>query len=289
MINQDVYMKFDDEEANLLAHDVYSTYDNYEIQKTCGNPNRVIIFFTGHGLYYPNTYEQFNNQVVIKNKFEWKKIATNPRIAALAGEMIFVRDIYKMWCIKGINSSVNTQDKLAEMLKKIVNGRQVTTVGSSAGGYMAILFGILLGADLIYAFSPQVNLHEYHKDHKIEEYTNYTNKKEILEYMDLVQLIKDYKGNIFYWYPAKCTEDIRQYKAVESCNNVSFFAMDQSEHGATLWGESIIRSLELSASDLNKLSVEYANKIIKPEKYCNDTSGFIKTLSIFCWKRLKTK
>lgn len=287
MTNQNIYMKFTDEKANILANTIYSTKENYEIQKTNGDPNRIIIFFTGHGLYYPNTYEQFNKEVVVKDKYEWKRIAQNPRISGLAGEMVFVRDIYKIWCIRGVNSSINSQDKLVDVLKKIANGRRVTTVGSSAGGYMAILFGVLLNADSIYAFSPQVNLHEYHKDHKIEDYDIYVNTSKIAKYMDLVPLIRGYKGHIFYWYPARCVEDIRQYDAAVPCENISFFAMDQSEHGATLWGESIIRTLELPTGKLNELCDKYANKIVKPATYCKDTSGYIKSLIILLYKRLK--
>lgn len=289
MTDLNMYFKFDDEKANVLANSIYSTKENYETQKSYGDPNRIIIFFTGHGLYYPNTYEQFNEAVVINNKYEWKKIATNPRIAGLAGEMVFVRDIYKIWCIKGINSNINSQDKLAEALKKIVHGRRVTTVGSSAGGYMAILFGILLGADSIYAFSPQVNLHEYHKDHEISEYDNYVNTPDIAKHMDLVPLIRDYKGNLFYWYPARCIEDIRQYDAACTCDNITFFAMDQGEHGSTLWGESIIKTLGLPVDYLNKLCAKYTDNVVKPFTYCKDTSGFIKSLIILLWKKLKTK
>ena len=114
-----------------------------------------------------------------------KKIASNTRASSLAEEIIFVRDIYKIWCINGINVKVDSQDKLAKFLKQIVGNREVITVGSSAGGYMAILFGTLLNASSIYALSPQVNLHEYNKDHTIDHYNDWLETPDILKYMDL--------------------------------------------------------------------------------------------------------
>lgn len=282
-----MFKKFKDERANRLAYEIWSNKENYEIVHTNGKKGKVIVFFSGHGLYYPNTYEEFNKAVVINNKFEWNKIARNPRITTIAEEIVFVRDVYKVWCINGINASVNSQDRLASFLQKIVGDRELITVGSSAGGYMAILFGCLLNAVAIYAFSPQVNLHEYNKDHIIDYYADYVNNSDVYKYMNLKPLIDNYKGDLFYWYPAKCTEDIRQYKAVSMCSNIVFFAMDQTEHGATLWGESIIRSLELSEDRLKLLSKQYANKIISPRVYCSDTSGILKAMGIYLVKRIK--
>ena len=205
----------------------------------------------------------------------------------MAEDIIFVRDIYKVWCINGINSKVNSQDKLAELLKKMVGDREVVTVGSSAGGYMAILFGIILHASSIYALSPQVNLHEYNKDHEIDYYNEWVDDSNVLKYMNLKSYIDKYTGNLFYWYPAKCKEDQRQYNFIKSCENIHFFAMDQSEHGATLWGESIIRTLELKPEKIIDLSEKYAGSLIKPVTYCRESSGFIKATVILFGKAMR--
>lgn len=90
------------------------------------------------------------------------------RLQSSASEFIFVRDVYRNWCIHGIYGEINTQDKLAEYLKEKVGSRQVITVGSSAGGYLAVLYGLTLKAKAIYAFSPQVSLFEYNKEHPIK-------------------------------------------------------------------------------------------------------------------------
>ncbi len=248
----------------------------------------MIIIFTRNGLYFPTTIEKFREEVVWNNKFEWKNIADNRRIRACADRFVFVRDIYKNWCIQGINSRVNTQDKVAYVLREAIgDGKVFVTVGSSAGGYMAVLFGILLGAETIYAFSPQINLYEYHKDHPVNYYNEYCENPEINKYMDLTKLIPQFEGNIFYWYPAHCKEDIRQYNAVRSCCNVNFFAMNQSRHGGTLWGESMIRTLAMNPEDLKKLSRCFNGQIINPYEYCMRTSGRLKALSIKAGKAIK--
>lgn len=284
-----MFHKFNDDRANDLVKKIYSEKDNYEIVKTNGRKGRVLIFFTGHGLYYPNTYDSFYKSVVVDNKFEWKKLASNPRVASLAEEIIFVRDVYKVWCINGINATLNSQNKLAEFLKEIVGKREVVTIGSSAGGYMAILFGCYLKAVTIYAFSPQVNLHEYHKDHIIDCYDEYISNSYILNNMDLKPLIESYSGDLLYWYPAKCEEDIRQQASVSTCSNIAFFALDQTEHGATLWGESIIRTLELKTEKIKQLSMKHYGEIVTPMEYCSETSGFVKALGIFIVKKIKNK
>ncbi len=253
-----------------------------------GGTGKVIIFFTGHGLYFPTTIEQFREKVVNNNKFEWKNIAENKRIQICADKFIFVRDIYKNWCIQGINSRVDTQDKVANMLKEAVgDDKDVVTVGSSAGGYMAVLFGILLGAKIIYTFSPQINLYEYHKDHPINYYGEYCANSEISKYMDLAKLIPQFDGNIFYWYSAYCEEDVRQCNAVKSCSNIYYFAMNQSKHGGTLWGESMIQTLPMNPEDLKNLSQSFDGEIIEPYEYCKQTSGHLKALSIKIGKAVK--
>ena len=101
------------------------------------------------------------------------------------------------------------------------------------------------------------------------------------------KIIDKYTGNLFYWYPAKCKEDQRQYNSIKSCENIHFFAMDQSEHGATLWGESIIRTLELKPEKIIDLSEKYAGSLIKPVTYCRESSGFIKATVILFGKAMR--
>lgn len=89
----------------------------------------------------------------------------------------------------------------------MVGEREVVTVGSTAGGYMAILFGIILRASSIYALLPQVNLHEYNKDHEIDYYNEWVDDANVIKYMSLKSYIDKYTDNLFYWYLAKRKEN----------------------------------------------------------------------------------
>lgn len=83
----------------------------------------------------------------------------------------------------------------------LTQGYKVVTVGSSAGGFMAILFGCLLNAEAIYAFSPQISLEIYNKYHPIRYFDKYRVEQ---QYMDLKQLINEYKGTLYFFYAKAC-------------------------------------------------------------------------------------
>lgn len=63
--------------------------------------------------------------------------------------------------------------------------------------------------------------------------------------------------------------------------------MDLSEHGATLWGESIIRTLELKPEKIIDLSEKYAGSLIKPVTYCRESIEFIKATVILFGKAMR--
>ena len=61
------------------------------------------IFFSSHGLYFPNTLEEFEEKVVKQNRFEWENIASSKEIRKVCGRAIFDRDIYKQYYVSVIN------------------------------------------------------------------------------------------------------------------------------------------------------------------------------------------
>ena len=71
---------------------------------------------------------------------------------------LYVRDLEQAWYHRGLPGSGGTIDELAQTLGKLVedNGvKRLVTAGNSAGGYAALLFGTLLGADAALSFAPQ--------------------------------------------------------------------------------------------------------------------------------------
>lgn len=128
----------------------YNNLDNYKIL-TCVGRNAVVVYFSSHNLFYPDTLECFEKAIYEKDRYEWSH-----RMIKRASKHIFVRDIYKIWYQKGINAKINSIPKLADFLRQETSGfDEIIMVGSSAGGYAASLFGSLLNADIILDFNGQ--------------------------------------------------------------------------------------------------------------------------------------
>lgn len=214
-------------------------------------------------------------------------ISEEDKIRKKASKYIFVRDIYKNWCIEGINAVIDSQDKLIDHLREITEGYPIITVGSSAGGYMAILFGIMLHAEEVIALSPQVSLYEYNNYHPINYFDQYVNDSHKSKYFDLTEMIRSFKGNIFFFYANQCSEDIAQYRKIEEVGNVYVFSIHGENHGAALYGIGIISTLVSSTDRLKKLAQKYDRKNIHPDWYLIGVSGLRNGIPAVCKEWVK--
>lgn len=74
---------------------------------------------------------------------------------------LFVRDLHEAWYHKGMpgydNSLLGCADALRDMIAEHDVDRMVFA-GNSSGGYAALVFGTLLGADTVLCFAPQTTL-----------------------------------------------------------------------------------------------------------------------------------
>jgi len=71
---------------------------------------------------------------------------------------LFLRDVRGIWYQRGIAGLGDSIDVTAASLRAILaeqGTESLTTIGYSAGGYAALLFGTLLGAHRVLAFEPQ--------------------------------------------------------------------------------------------------------------------------------------
>jgi pimeloyl-ACP methyl ester carboxylesterase len=74
---------------------------------------------------------------------------------------LFVRDLKQAWYHRGVRRHGSTIPEVAEHLERIIDRRQIerlVVVGTSAGGYAALIFGSLLGADRVLCWGPQTSL-----------------------------------------------------------------------------------------------------------------------------------
>lgn len=236
----------------------------------------VIIYFTSHDLYYPNNSVSFHKSVIIGNRYEWR----NLKIPG-ASKHIFVRDVFKQWYLRGINAHTNTLDKLCELLKGYIDKSEVITIGSSAGGSMAVYFGALLNAKKTIAFSPQIDLTklirtEYGKTHNPIVVQMSSSLPDILSH------IATSACNFMVFFPAKRNsydenqlESINQYFKSGLPPNFNLLLFDTSHHGIPFPKAALKSVLNPGWIPKNK----YISKISNPILFSIEEAGFIKTIN----------
>lgn len=237
---------------------------NYECIDTGVKSNRCYIFFSSNGLYYPNTEEIFEEQIIKKNRYEWKWVVRNSNIPKLAGRIIYVRDIHKKWYSYGINSQADTIDKTLNLLEELSKGFQIITVGSSAGGYMAVLAAIKLRADFCLNFSGQYKINE--------EFEN--------SYSCLSNMLDDYSGKIFYFVPANCADDIEQYQLVEDKECIYMFSFNDERHASTMLTGNMPYIIDKPKETLQMLYKKYEGRKIGKVEFLLQTVPAVKWIKL---------
>lgn len=81
--------------------------------------------------------------------------------SGISVKRLFVRDLAQAWYHRGIPGYGETIEEFAHALDELIARHDVARLvmaGNSAGGYAALLFGTLLGADVALCFAPQTVL-----------------------------------------------------------------------------------------------------------------------------------
>ena len=228
--------------ANIkeLIEDTFNNNDNYKICCTNAKTNNAIIFFSSHAVYLEENFEEL---ILKKDKYEWLNISKNKLIQKYYKMIIFVRDLKKFAYTKGINSELNTQDKLIKKLKELTEGYRVTVCGNSAGAYMAELTGIKLKAERVFSFSGY---------YKIAFESPYN---------DLTQYITG-EIPIFYFLPFNCEGDKIQYEIAKDLKGVYPFKSNSNSHGRPFEGKIYPYLLTKDNNYLLKCHERYKDKIV---------------------------
>lgn len=166
---------------------VYEKQDNYLIEfNEEGDKKLCAIYFCSNDIYYPNTEDTFRKRIIQKNYFEWYHTRINK-----AYKHIFIRDIFKQWYLAGINKDINTPNKLIEFIKKETKEYKVITVGSSAGGYAAILYGSFINTTYSLVFNPQFEIKSLlEKSSEEKNPLLFRMKNERFDYFDITPYIQ---------------------------------------------------------------------------------------------------
>lgn len=188
------------------------------------NSKWAVIYCSSNGVYKEDTIECFKKSILETNNYEWYMTRF-----AYAEKHIFIRDISKRFYQFGINDhSLNSIEKIVEMLKKETEGYKVITIGSSSGGMAAIVLGKLLNAEFTMAFSPI--LCPYKPD---ESKDSIREKLLTKEYFNAVDYAKS-DIPIFFIYPDGSDWDIYNSSLVSNFKNVQFLPIKSNIHGVPI-------------------------------------------------------
>lgn len=233
-----------------IVQQVYNRQNNFLIEyDDQGEKNWCAIYFCSNDIYYPNTEEIFRKQIVEKNFFEWY----HSRIRK-ASKHIFVRDVFKQWYLTGINAKINTPEKLTEFLRKETKGYNIVTIGSSAGGYAAILHGSLLNAKYVLAFNSQFEIKSLLKT--TTEKVNpvlFRHLSTIDTYLDIIKYINN-NTDIFYFNSSKSKWDIEQSLYIGNKPNIYNIKFNSSHHGIPFLKVALPVVLNFNIEKLKRLS-----------------------------------
>lgn len=267
-------------DGNAEIYNVY-TKNNYKVLYTRANTNKCCVFFTSNDLFFPNTVEEMEKRIIKEDRYEWENISRNKLILRTYKKIIFLRDVYKQWYITGINSSIDTIDKVCDMLRKETTGYSVTTCGSSSGGYMAVLVGCLLNAELIFSNSGQFDITEDSIFAK-----KYIDDAQRNKYFNIKWLVKNNTNNIFYFFPVYSESDVRQYNFIEGID-VNVICFNSFQHGVTMSPMCWIKLLTYENKDLILLCKKYKGMIINQSQLAKDVLSKRDFLYSFVYQLVK--
>ena len=213
------------EELNKLI-EKYRENDNYLISsdEKC---KQTVIYFSSLGIYENDNIESFKKNIIKKNKFEFY----GTRIKN--SKHIFIRDIAKDLYRKGINSKINSQKKLLDFLKEQVQNSEVITVGSSAGGYAALLFGNLLNAKKIFSFSPVVEVDNN-------------------EYI-LMDILENSKIPSYILYPSGVSFDVATFNKIKDFPCIKGVSIKSIFHGVPIQRKIVEKIINSNDKKLEKI------------------------------------
>jgi hypothetical protein len=254
-----------------IVKNIFQKQENYLIEYSEESPKEYcIIYFSSNDIYYPNSEHAFQEQLINKNPYEWYKTRIN-----FGYKHIFLRDIQKQWYIGGVNSTLNTPEKLLSFLKKETEGYKIITIGSSAGGFASVIYGQLLVADRIFTFNGNFELSSKLKisNERICPllFRNQENE-EIRKWFDTRNIISN-PSTIFYFHSTKSTTDIPQYAHVKDLS-INCIQFKTSNHGVPFLKTNLSLVINSKASALLQLT----GKVLNPLVFSLRNVGLIQTI-----------
>ncbi len=184
--------------------------DNYLIEEMPikeDDEKWAAVYFTGGGLYAPDAWLDFYNKFIKNNRFGFYKNRLEK-----ASKHIFLRDTLISAYKNGINSTINSPEKLVDFVRKETEGYKVVLTGSSSGGSIATYIGCKLNAEYVIAFSPA---YCYRKDTKPD---------------DFIETLKSSNTQIYYTQPIYSKGDVEDYDFLNNHKNIKRLSIKSTVH-----------------------------------------------------------
>lgn len=263
-VDSDIVQKAFREMPNYLID-----YDNEASSK-----DYCAIYFSSNNIYTPNEEQAFRYRIVEKNSFEWYGLRVRK-----AYKHIFVRDIFKQWYLKGINADIDSPEKLYSFLRQETEGMKVICMGSSAGGYAAILYGSLLRAERVIAFNAQFELRSLlTRDGEAKNPLVYrVLNTEYEKYLELPVVADMGNTDVFLFQSIKSKWDIFQDEYIKDSLPIHKIRFRSSIHGVPFLKVAIPSIYDMDSSEL----IKYEKKVNNPIVFTIKMVGIIKTITGF--------
>lgn len=226
------------------------TRENWKIEyDPLIDDNTCAIYFSSHDIYYPNEESVFRERIVEGDAYEWYNTR---RIDAR--KHIFVRDVRKQWYLGGVNEKLSSPELLNDFLKSETMGYRVVCIGSSAGGYAAVLHGGLLHAEAILCFNAQFDLNYFleFSDAGTNPVVFAGRDSRLRKYFRLADAVKG-ASSIYYFYSRNSLQDLHQSKCTSGLGLVTF-PFRTSHHGIPFLKSALSATINLSKEELERLA-----------------------------------
>ena len=147
---------------------------------------------------------------------------------------VYVRDHAAAWYHKGVAGVAPDIEGVADRLREIAAcAEEVVAIGNSAGGYGALLFGALLGAET-HVFSPQTfiapELRTAHRDSRWIPQMAALGSDLDHRYADLRPVIAGSEGRFHVYYAAGHTLDVIHAEHLGALPQVTLHPIDYDRH-----------------------------------------------------------
>lgn len=137
--------------------------------------------------------------------FSFKKITDE-----LPAKKLFLRDLDRAWFLKGLRGVTSNVEETVAFLRAeagMAGARRIVLTGYSLGGFAALLYGALLGADEVQAISPQTFITFWRRlrcgDHRWRRYIWKLHFSNTRRFHDLKPILQQAGGTKFHLHFAR--------------------------------------------------------------------------------------